>query len=68
MGLTKSEWDHNLYHIFVGIDLHILVLYVNDLFLTGGEKLIIGWKFNKSVEFKMKGINMMDYFLELEIW
>ena len=42
MGFTKSEVDLNLYYIFVGTDLLILVLYVDDLFLTSAEKLIKG--------------------------
>jgi hypothetical protein len=35
MGLIKSEVDPNLYYIFVGISLFILVLNVDDLFLIG---------------------------------
>jgi hypothetical protein len=35
MGFTKSETYPNLYYIFVGTNLLILVLYVDDLFLTG---------------------------------
>jgi hypothetical protein len=46
MGFTKSEADPNLYYIFVGTDLLILVLYVDDLFLTGAKKLIAGCKAN----------------------
>jgi hypothetical protein len=34
MGFTKSEVDSNLYYIFVEIDLLILVMYVDNLFLT----------------------------------
>jgi hypothetical protein len=34
MGFTKSEADPNLYYILVGDDPLILVLYVDDLFLT----------------------------------
>jgi len=35
MGFNKSEVDPNLYFILVGFDPLILVLYVDDLFLTG---------------------------------
>jgi hypothetical protein len=35
MGFTKSEVDSNLYYIIVGGEPLILVLYVDDLFLTG---------------------------------
>lgn len=41
MGFTKSEADPNLYFKTVGADPVILVLYVDDLFLTGLEKLIL---------------------------
>jgi hypothetical protein len=40
MGFTKNEVDPNLYFILVGSDPLILVLYVDDLFLTGAEELI----------------------------
>jgi hypothetical protein len=39
MDITKSKANPNLYYIFVQIDLLILVLYVDDLFLTGAKKL-----------------------------
>jgi hypothetical protein len=35
MGFTKIEANSNLYYIFVQIDLLILVLYVDGLFLKG---------------------------------
>jgi hypothetical protein len=34
MDFTKSEADPNLYYIVVGTDMLVLVLYVDDLFLT----------------------------------
>ena len=40
LGFTKSEADVKLYHIVVEGMLLIIVLYVNDLILTGDEKLI----------------------------
>ena len=39
-GFTKSEADENLYQILVEGKLLIIVLYVDDLILTGDEKLI----------------------------
>jgi hypothetical protein len=41
---TKSEVDPNMYFILVATDPLILVLYVDDLFLTGAEDLIAGCK------------------------
>jgi hypothetical protein len=46
----------------------ILVLYVDDLFLTGDEQLIADCKANLAVEFEMKELGMMHYFLGLEFW
>lgn len=44
MGFEKSEVDPNLYYIVVGGDTLIFVLYVDDLFITGAERLIVGCK------------------------
>jgi hypothetical protein len=44
MGFEKSEADPNLYFIVVGEDPLILVLYVDDLFITGVERLIASCK------------------------
>ena len=46
----------------------ILVLYVDDLFLTGDERLIGDCKSNLAVEFEMKDLGLIHYFLGLEIW
>lgn len=40
MCFTKSGVDANLYHILVEGKLLIISLYVDDLILTGDEKLI----------------------------
>jgi len=42
MGFTKSEVDPKLYFIIVGTDPLILVMYVDDFFLTSAKELIIG--------------------------
>jgi hypothetical protein len=55
-----------VYYIFVEIDLLILVLYVDELFLIGENKIIVGYKAKMKVEFK-KDIDMMHYFLGLDI-
>ena len=46
----------------------ILLLYVDDLFLTGVEKLIIECKRKHVAEFEMKDLGLMHYFLGLEVW
>ena len=46
----------------------ILVLYVNDLFLTSANTLIYQCKRELAYEFKMKDLGLMHYFLGLEVW
>jgi hypothetical protein len=68
MGFTKSEADSSLYCILVGGGPLILVLYVDALFMTGSEKLIADCKRDLVVEFEMKDLGLMHYFLGLEVW
>jgi hypothetical protein len=68
MGFTKSEADPNLYLIQVSEDPLILALYVHNLFLTGAEKLITSCKRDLALEFEMKDIGLMHYFLGLGVW
>ena len=68
MGFIKSDIDPNLYYLFVENELLILVLYVDDLFLTGSFTLIGNCKKNLATEFNMKDLGLMDYFLGLEVW
>ena len=46
----------------------ILLLYMDDLFLTGEEKLILDSKRKLAAEFEMKDLGMMHYFLGFEVW
>jgi hypothetical protein len=53
LGVYKSDADHNLYYkVESGCPL-ILVLYVDDLFLTSDEKLIVGCKRELTSEFEI---------------
>ena len=45
-----------------------MLLYVDDLFLTGEEKLILDSKRKLVAQFEMKDLRMMHYFLGLEVW
>ena len=44
------------------------MLYVDDLFLTGVDELIVDVKRKLSTEFEMKDLGMMHYFLSMEAW
>jgi len=46
----------------------IIVLYVDDLILTGDELLILSCKEDLAREFEMKDLGLLHYFLGLEIW
>ena len=52
----------------VGGVLLILLLYVDDLFITGEEHLIAVCKKDLASEYEMTDIGSMHYFLELEVW
>ena len=62
MGFTKSEADVNLYQIVVDCKLLIIVLYVDDLILTGDENLIHSCKEDLAREFEMKDMGLLHYF------
>eukprot|EP00253_Pinus_taeda_P025913 PITA_25913 len=68
LGFTKSEVDVNFYHIMVEGKNLIIVLYVDDLILTGDDQLIISCKEDLAREFKMKDMGLMHYFLGMEVW
>jgi hypothetical protein len=68
LGFTKSKDDPNLYFKAMNDEPVILLLYVDDLFLTGEEKLITDCKKKLVVEFEMKDLGLMHYFLGLEVW
>jgi hypothetical protein len=69
LGFSKSIEDPNLYIKIVKNHRVILVLYVDDLFLTGEKHLIAQTKRELSAEFEMKDLGLMHYFLSVaETW
>jgi hypothetical protein len=62
LGFTKSKADSNFYFKIINNDLVILLLYVDELFLTGEEKLIVECKRRLALEFEMKDLGLMYYF------
>jgi hypothetical protein len=67
-GFTKSKFDYDLYFNVLNDEPVILLLYVEDLFLIGEEKLITDCKKKLAAEFEMKDLGLMHYFLGLEVW
>ena len=68
LGFSKSTTDSNLYFKVVENHPLILVLYVDDLFLTREDRQIARCKKKLIVEFEMKDLGLMHYFLGLEVW
>eukprot|EP00253_Pinus_taeda_P010077 PITA_10077 len=63
LGFTRSEADPSLYDKPL-----ILVLYVDELFLTGVDPFIHECKRELASKFEMKDLGLMHYFLGLEVW
>eukprot|EP00253_Pinus_taeda_P028918 PITA_28918 len=68
LGFTRSEADPKLYFKVEYDKPLILVLYVDDLFLTGANPLIHKCKREMASEFEMKELGPIHYFLGLEVW
>ena len=64
---TKSKVDSNLYYKVENDWIMILLLYVDDLFLTGKENLISECKKKFAAKLEMKYLGTMHYFLRLEV-
>jgi hypothetical protein len=68
LGFSKSHADPNLYYKVMDNAPVILLLYVDDLFITGEESLIIQCKKDLASEFDMKDLGLMHYYLGIEVW
>jgi hypothetical protein len=62
LGFYKSHANPNLYYKVVNNEPVILLLYVDDLFLTGEESLIIHCKKELASKFDMKDLSLMHYY------
>eukprot|EP00253_Pinus_taeda_P007567 PITA_07567 len=67
LGFTRSEANPNIYFKVEDEKPLILVLYVDDLFLTCADPLILKGKRELASEFEMQDLGMMHYFLGLEV-
>ena len=68
MGFIKSKADSNLYYKVGDGNPVILLLYVDDMSVTGMDGLITDTKMKLVAEFKMKDLGMIHYFLGMEVW
>jgi hypothetical protein len=62
LGFTKSKVDSNLYFKVMNDEHFKLLLYVDDVFLIGEEKLIIECKKKLVAEFETKDLGLMHYY------
>ena len=68
LGFTENKEDSNLYFKVEDGRPMILLLYVDDLFLTSENELIKYARIIIDIDFKMKYLGMMHYFLGMEVW
>ena len=68
LGFTKSKEDSHLFFKVEGRRTMMLMLYVDDLFLIGKEELIKDARRRLDIEFEMKDLGIMHYFLGMEVW
>lgn len=67
LGFQKNDVDSNIYLIVIKNQPLFLVLYVDDIFLTGEDNLIEWCKKELINEFEMKYLGLLHYFLGLEV-
>eukprot|EP00253_Pinus_taeda_P023271 PITA_23271 len=67
LGFKKSTVDPNLYIKIENDELFIILLYVDDLLITGIEERIQECKKLLTTEFDMKDLGLMHYYLGLEV-
>jgi hypothetical protein len=68
IGFSRCHYDPNVYTKKVGSHLIILVLYVDDLILTGSEsKLLNHVKTSLKKKFEMTDLGFLHYFLGLQV-
>ena len=62
LGFTESKASSNLFFKVEGRRPVMLLLYVDDLFLTEVARRIL------VTDFEIKDLDMMHYFLGMEVW
>ena len=67
IGFVKSSADPNLYIKVEDNEPIIILVYVDDLFITGVEQRIRECKKMLVAEFEMKDLGLMHYYLGLEV-
>ena len=68
LGFTESKEDSNIFSKVEGRRPVMLLLYADDLFLIGKEELIKVSRRRLAAKFEMKDLDMLHYFLGMEVW
>jgi hypothetical protein len=67
LGLTRNPADHNLYHLQEGGLILILVLYVDDLMISGNHTSKIHWLIQQlEGEFEMTNLGQLHMYLNVD--
>jgi hypothetical protein len=68
-GFSRCHYDPNVYTKKVEIHVIILVLYVDDLILTGNDSKILNYvKTSLKKKFEMTNLGFLHYFLGLQVF
>jgi hypothetical protein len=68
ISFSRCHFDPNVYTKKVGIHLIILVLYVDDLILTGSDPKILNHvKYHLKKKFEVIDLGYLHYFLSLQV-
>ena len=67
LGFIENKADSNLCFKVEGKILVMFPLYVDDLFLIGTKELIKDARRRLAIDFKLKDLGMMHYFLGMEV-
>ena len=68
LGFTKGKAYSNIYYKVEDGNPVMLLLYVDDLFVTGMDGLIVDMKRKLAADFEMKDLGLIHYFLGMEVW
>ena len=68
-GFKRCIYDPNIYVKHVDDNIIVIVLYVDDLIITGKQLLLIqNMKSELQKQFEMTNLGILHYFLGLQIW
>ena len=69
LSFERSHCDSNLYVLIMDGAICIIVLYVDDLKLTGSDDDLVSWvQTQLKSTFSMTDLGLLHYFLDLEVW